>query len=200
MTRVLGPELPGTRQVLLAFERASVREHVCGGYACQFLTEQVQRPFAPRGLLLWGATDETLVHFVRVGNTHEAEITASPIPGRFFEQGRSFEEIEALAAVGEIEAAVPTRLVLDMSEACIGVQITLAVSGPHDRACLWGLTYTAGGPFQRASVEKATTGDHYVGRLDNVRLGGLETVVDVVAPTAETAAQLVVGLSRSGRY
>lgn len=197
MKQPIGPLLPGLRQVVLAFNEAHVRSPRNGSGANSVTyAEQVQTPFLPKGLIIWGADETTLVHGVKVGNVTELEIGGyAPIPGRYFESGRTFEDIQRLADAGELELALESRQRLEMTEASPGVQVCVSISGSYDRFCLWGTTYAHGAPFRRASVE-ATERGTFIGRVDEVGLGGIRTVLDVAAPDASTAAELVIGLSR----
>lgn len=196
----IGPQLPGTCQVLLAFNtesgfHRSVRDRDIATYC-----ESVQRSFLPLGLILWGATNETLVHGVKVGNMSELEVGGyAPIPGRFFEQGRSFEDLERLAEAGELDVSIEARQQLRMNEASPGTMITVALSGPFERFCLWGRTYSSSNdrPHRRASVQPLDSREGYAGRLDTVTLSGVATVLEVTAPDARIAADLLVGLERS---
>lgn len=211
MKQPIGPALPGIRTVLLAFGGADVRprdvvERVSGRPTrhVQSFCESVMLPFLPKGLLLWGATGDTFVHTIKVGNVTEAEVGGvAPIPGLYFEQGRSFDDIARLAEAGELDLALDARLQLEMREASPGMMITVALSGPFDRFCLWGSTYTDGRPYRRASVAALESNAHvFSGRVDEIGLAGVRTVLDVTAPDAATAAALLVGLQaqHSARY
>ena len=197
----IGPALPGTKQVLLTFNEALMRPRSSGARTIDTYVEQVSLPFLPKGLLLWGATEDTFVHCVKVGNTNEVEIGGyAPIPGRYFTTGRTFADIERLADAGELELAIEARQQLEMREAAVGVQIVVALSGPYDRFVLWGLTYSRyEGPHRKAMVERVGDSAMYAGRLDEVRLAGVQTLLDVTAPDARIAAELLIGLSQ-GRH
>lgn len=200
MKQPIGPMLPGTKQVLLTFGD-NFQERSLYGRDVRTFTEMPQLPFLPLGLFIWGATNETLVHAVKCGNMTEVELGgSSPIPGRYFEQGRSFEDIERLAAAGELELAVEARQQLMMSEVSHGMHVTVALSGPFERFCLWGRTYAEGIRNRRAVVERIESGA-YAGRLDHVGLAGIRTVLDVTAPDARVAADLLIGLQDfTGRH
>lgn len=200
MKQPIGPVLPGTRQVLLAFGEGSIRPRDVGGRSADVYSEQVQRPFLPKGLIIWGATGDTLVHGVRVGNMSELDVGGcSPVPGLYFAQGRSFEEIVRLAEAGELVLSTAARQQLEMHEALPGTLVVVSISGPYDRLCMWGTTYVQGGPHRRAVVEALGEGRGFLARLDEVTLGGVRTVLDVTAPDAQTAAQLLAGLELPAR-
>lgn len=190
-----GPLLPGTRHALLSFDMPSRTRDVHGRAVATF-SETPQLPFLPLGLILWGATDETLVHGVKVGNMTEVEVGGfSPIPGRYFEQGRSFEDLQRLADAGELESAIDLRQQLMMDEAQPGTMVSVSLSGPCDRFVVWGRTYEQGvRPYSRAAIERLESGA-YSGRLDYVGLKGIRTVLDVSTPDAQSAATLLVGLA-----
>ena len=195
MKQPIGPILPGTRQVLLTFPDVGGNERDFDGHRVVRFCEQVQLPFLPKGLVIWGATTDTLVHGVKVGNMTEVEIGGyAPIPGLYFQQGRTFEELQLLADVGELERGFEVRQQLEMHEAAPGTQITVALSGPYDRFCVWGSTYIDGRPHRRATIGKAQQSEQFTGQLDEVTLGGVRTVLEVTAPDAKTAADLLVGL------
>lgn len=195
----MGPLLPGTRHVVLAFDAQSVRRPRGAGEAQQF-AQQVQTPFLPKGLMIWGATRDTFVQGVKVGNVSELEIGGyASIPGLYFEQGRSFEDILRLADAGELELSVQARQQLEMSEAAPGVMVSVTLSGPYERFCLWGVTYVTGGPHRRARVEALSDTLSFAGRIDELTLSGVRTVLEVTAPTAQIATELLVGLEASRR-
>lgn len=197
MKQPMGPALPGTKQVLLAFNQGHVRPRDVSGRHVESYTEYVNLPFLPKGLMLWGATGDTLVHTVKVGNTTEVEIGGlAPMPGLYFAQGRSFEDIVRLADAGELDVSIEARQQLEMNEAYPGNTVSVSLSGPCDRLVLWGVTYSLGGPHRRAVVE-ALAGGGFSARLDEVTLRGIATVLDVTAPDAASAASLLVGLETS---
>lgn len=198
MKQPIGPLLPGTKQVLLTFNEARIRT---GQGGRETYHEQPQFPFLPKGLLIWGATADTLIHSIKVGNLAELEIGGfAPIPARYFEQGRSFDELVRLAEAGELELAVEQRQLFEMTEASAGTTISVSISGPYDRFVLWGLTYlTHGRAHRRAVVERLESG--FSGRLEEVGLSGIRTLLDVTAPDAATVATLLASLGASkGTY
>lgn len=193
----MGPSLPGIKQVLLTFNEGNFLPFSAYGRTIDTHVSQVQLPFLPKGLIIWGATGDTLVHGVKVGNMSEVEISGlAPIPGRYFEQGLSFADVERLAESGELDLNLAARQQLDMSEAAPGTQISVAISGPYDRFVVWGTTYARyDGPHRLATVAQLDNSTMFSGRLDEVRLSGLQTLLNVTAPSAEVAAQLLVGLA-----
>lgn len=201
MKQAIGPVLPGTKQVLLSFSEALRRPRDVGGRSVDTYCEQIQIPFLPKGLIVWGTDDSTMVHSIKVGNISEAEIGGcAPIPGRYFEQGRSFEEIQRLAEAGELDVSLEARQQLDMTEAFPGGMVSIAISGSYERLCMWGVTYANGRPHRKASVQLLESGG-YCGRVDEVGLSGIRTVLDVTAPDVKAVTELLVGLQPySARY
>ena len=178
----------GTKQVLIGFPTPNLRTD-----GLHYLTAAVYRSFLPRGLLLWGAKDSTRVHEIKVGNQIEGTITLNTgIPGRYFAAGKSFEELEALAELGELEGSVEPRQVLEMQEAAPGVSLRVVLSGPYDSLCLWGLTYAKGS--SRGYVTKVVqTGLGWKGTMIERRLDGEHPVFEAEGPTAEVVATLLMG-------
>ena len=75
----------------------------------QFTWEtQLQVPFRALGLLVWGVTNDTLVHQVLVGHTKQLQVSGAGFPARFFEAGFSFAELTALFS-DEAEAEAMQR-------------------------------------------------------------------------------------------
>lgn len=186
----------GTKQVLIAFRTPDYephREH----WSCT-MSAEVRTPFLPLGLFLWDVTDATFVVRVMIGNLIQAENNGSPIPGRYFTANYTFEELQQLAARGELELSIEQRQVLEMSEARPGSLLTLQMRGPFTQACLWGLTYSGDGPTLHASIERRPSyGDEpsgYTGRLLERRLRGEVLLGDVTAPTEASVCALIAAL------
>ena len=78
-------------------------------------TDGPQMPFKPMGLIVWGASEHTFIDDIMCGNQCEAGVSGSSIPARYFETGRSFEEVLKLAELGELELSLPQRQVLKMA-------------------------------------------------------------------------------------
>lgn len=198
MKHVSPPLPPGTKQVLLGFpDTARSRSRDQENRSCV----GIQRPFLPKGLLIFGATSDTYVHRIAIGAQCEVEISGERIPGRYFETGKTFAELEALASQGEIEGAVHPRQVFEMVEAQPGYNITVHTSGPYESLCLWGLTYAGGSPVRHVVVEQepgdpalARVGVHarsWQGRVIEHGLGGERLLVSVQGPSPEIVAQLL---------
>lgn len=190
----MGPELPGTKQVVLG-----VPIERWGDVSQRTYRLDVQIAFLPCGLLLWGATEDTVIRRIQVGNQLEGVANCGGIPGLYFSHGHTFEQIVAMAECNELDLNVLARQQLQMEPAFPGVLLTLELEGPCDQACFWGRTFTRGRPYERATIERAGTGE-YRGRLDQIGLQGIDTVLDVVAPTPEATAALLTGLGSRGRY
>lgn len=195
----IGPRLPGIGQALLAFDLAppDVTRAFSGDEVRQW-RGFCHGPFLPRGLLMFGATAETYVLRVMMGNMSEVEVSGMAIPGRYFETGRSFEQIARLADAGELAGAVGAHQLITMTESYGGAQAMVETQGPFESLCLWGSVYEQGTPYLKASVERVKgadrSEDYFRGQLHEVGLAGLRPVLDVTAPDARTAAELLAAM------
>lgn len=186
---------PGTRQLLLSFDidepSRTLSRHAGANV---WLTQQVFRPFYPRGLWLWGTTKETFVHRVMVGNMSEIESSSSRIPGRYFESSVSFDRLMALAEQGELEdVALPRQVFADMETAHPGMMVGVNISGPFEQIALWGLTYKGHGPIKRADVVAA--GDEWQARIVALALGGEDLLAEATGPSPEIVTRLALALA-----
>lgn len=195
---------PGTRQLLLPVPIVGVAL----GRDTRTLVSQCHVHFAPLGLLLWGVTDQTLVHCIRSGHFNEVTVSyGSPVPGKWFAAGKTFDELGKLAEAGELDLAVEDRAIFEMTEAAPGVNVGFDVSGPVERACFWGLAYAQRRPLVRGSLhlrpgeemkqhapaEAMLFKSVYVGELVEERL--LEDVVTArVTADTEAGAIALLGL------
>lgn len=160
---------------------------------------QVQNPFKPMGFIIWGATDETSIIDLKVGNTCEGQVSYEPIPARFFETDRTFEEIERLAEVGELALSLPQRQVLKMRTAEPGVSVSVLLSGPFARFCMWGYSAALYEAPQVAEIVQLTDGK-YEGRITTSTLDGDHVQSIVQAPGSMECATLMAALKGRGRY
>lgn len=195
---------PGTRQVLLGF--SGVERHLPSERGLRTLQSFVNNEFKPLGLFVWGSTNETLIHGVRVGNQSEVEVSGGygPIPASYFETGRTLAELTALAESGELERAVELRQLTSMHVAFPGNSINVAIEGPFERVCMWGLV-SDGPPSRLVRVEQQTTigavpegktaETRWLGEVIERELSGDRASLEVVGPSAEVVAQLLIGLS-----
>lgn len=205
---------PGTHQVLFTFKRDKKAEKQLALSALHSgviaLSETAQRPFLPLGLFVWGATADTLVERVLIGRQHEASLTQHPIPARFFETGRSMAELQALADAGELVLSVEQRRVIEMEVAEVGNNISLAVRGPFEDVCLWGLTYSQQWPLLTQVIEPVekpiTFGVElgpdwkgFRGRVIEHHLGGDRVISHVYAPSEQSVCQLLLAARRPER-
>lgn len=159
----------------------------------------VQMPFKPMGFIIWGATDETSILDLKVGNAGEGMVAWEPIPARFFETGKSFEEIEQLAEAGELALSLPQRQVLKMSTAEPGVNISVVLSGPFARFCMWGYSANMYEAPQVAEIVQLQDGTHE-GRIVTSTLDGDNITAVVKTPGAVECAMLMNALKGRGRY
>lgn len=198
------PAPPGTKQVLLAFSSVSSDSVRLRAGDIRRFTEGVQRPFLPLGLFLWGPTDDTYVHGVRIGNMMEVGVGHARMPGRYFTVNRSFSELGKLAEIGELEVAVEARQLFEMTEATVGSIVGVDIEGPFAQVCLWGLTYTSGSPAMRAEVvwEESTAllSGKCKGQLIERRLRGDQVIAEVSAPSEESVCTLLAALRNPRMY
>jgi hypothetical protein len=68
----------------------------------------LQVPFRALGMLVWGVTNDTLVHDILVGHTSQLAVSGVGFPARFFEAGLSFSELTRLFS-DEDEATAMAR-------------------------------------------------------------------------------------------
>jgi hypothetical protein len=103
------------------------------------LTASPQRPFKPRGLMLWNV-GEIEVEAALIGNQGQLVASCGRIPGQWFATSQNFEQVcEALKAGKE-----PARGWGDWDALYPGVLVRLTFSypvdafSPHVRALMWG--------------------------------------------------------------
>lgn len=129
-----------------------------------------QNLFRGHGLWLWGVTDDTLIHILRVGTQLWPNASINDMPARFFEGGMTFldflkKHTEAfsgpdyedctLQELVELDNGVlngggpygmasvpkvPAHQQVRLPTCLIGNQITMEVSGPCRHAVLWGVS------------------------------------------------------------
>jgi hypothetical protein len=205
----------GTKQVLVAFPTGKSERP---GWtqdpgATRRLTAQVQFPFLPLGLFLWGATSETYVTRIGVASWAEVDVAGIRLPGRFFQANYTFEGMLQLALRGELELAIEERQLLEMNQAEVGHVLGLDIEGPVEQACLWGLTYLGDGPTLRATIEVVPEpyrqgppghpptglGPTYTGQLIERRLRGDRVIGEASAPSERSVCSLLAAL-RPHRY
>jgi hypothetical protein len=171
----------GTRQFVVGMMGSSAQ-----GAATTFWT-QAMHPFLPLGLALFGATRETRVLDVRIGNA--CQVWPEGIPGEVFSTRRSFEELACLAALGELPAD-KGAFAFETDEVVLGQNLSLRVDGPCEGAAFWGLTYLDGvHPFR--SVEIGKSDEVHEGRVVDHRLRGREVVFVAKSPTEEGCCRLL---------
>jgi hypothetical protein len=176
------------------------------------LSQVAHRPFLPLGLFIWGAKDETTVERCVVGSQHEGSITQEPIPARYFETGRTLAELEALADKGELELSLEQRHVIEMEVAEVGNSVSVAIKGPFENVCFWGLTYAQRGPRLTQRIEPAEwqrelaegRGQAQVsgfrGQVIQHHLGGDRVISNVYAPSEESVCRLLAAAGHLERY
>ena len=109
---------------LLTFERKA--PNVLEAYS--------QRPFKPRGLLLWdvGAAQ---IQMCTIGANHELVSSFAPIPARFFTTAASFEQVALAVAEGKEPPAWGS-----WSQVHVGqiVRLVFDSAPPGVQAVMWG--------------------------------------------------------------
>lgn len=117
--------------------------------------------FRVQGLLAWGASFETFLRYVRVGQRLQAMASTEPFPAWFFASGLSFRELidSAVNADGSPRhfagprAAVPEtfwcwlqqapkvdpRQLLSFDSISPGDALSITTSGHLERLCAWGV-------------------------------------------------------------
>lgn len=212
MSQALSIQPPaGTKNILLSFPYFDARSFAPGFSHMHQTT--VDRPFLPLGLLLWGATDYTYVKSIRVGNCvdGDANVCQSRIPGRYFEAGKTFEELLALAELGELEAAIEPRKVIQLQQAEPGVYVQVELEGPVDNLCFWGRTRTGAVAPLRASIEELVVygplrpdekrESRFVGQLIDGGLASDSVIFEASGPSAEIVSTLLAAhASGYGRH
>jgi hypothetical protein len=148
---------PGTKQVLLSFPGQELRRQ-----GPKSLHETyTNRPFLPLGLMFWGATQDTFVTAVRVGNDMglDASSLGMRLPALYFQAGKTFAELAALAEVGELNGAVELRQLVQLGVAYTGNTLRVEVEGPFESFCMWGLTGDGQAPLLAQIVSRELAGD-----------------------------------------
>jgi hypothetical protein len=159
-----------------------------------------QLMFKPMGILFWGATDQTYIKSVRCGNSHEVAVGGvDNIPARYFEAGKSFEEMKKLAELGELELSIPQRQIISMSTLEIGNSVSITTSGPFKNFCMWGKTPDGYGPLpQEVVIEKS--GAEFKASVSQLTLDGPQELLVIRAPTSEDCAIIIAGSRPRGRF
>ena len=204
----------GFRQVLLGFPEEQLRQvqlemTLASRQASVTLVKDVTMPFAPLGLFLWGTTNTTRVERINADNWIEGMAGWAPIPGKYFEQGQSFEELAALAREGQLDQATPLRQLLEMHEVLPGCRVRLEISGPFRNACFWGITYSDHRPVLRARVNERLPREKsgpataprevWEGCLEELRLTA-DVLVGVVEAPSEESAVALLGVLRGSLH
>lgn len=96
-----------------------------------------QVDFLPLGLLLWGTTEETRVQSVGI-DCQIYLISNDSIPGRIFEVGRSFEELNMLAETGKLEGTIERWRRIEMRVMYAGSRVFARIEGPFTDIAVWG--------------------------------------------------------------
>jgi len=121
-------------------------------------------PFRILGLIVWGATAETLLVHCQVGHVQHVLGSEQPVPALFFSTGLSFTELLASLTdddgdplpvrgphSGRYEPLehfrgwmserpeVDARQMFEFDTLCPGDQLALTTKGPLHQLCVWGL-------------------------------------------------------------
>lgn len=193
----------GSKQVLFPFGRDQQPQMPFDRGRGITLSRSAHRPFLPLGLFVWGATPDTYVSAIVVGAQHEASLPLDPIPARYFSEGRSLGELQALADAGELVLSVEQRRVIEMEVAERGMSVSVRMTGSFDDVCLWGLTYSQHQPLlsQRivpAKYDRECEGGEFKdvegfhGQVIEHHLSGDRVISNVYAPSEESVCRLLV--------
>lgn len=153
----------------------------------------VDVPFLAKGIVIWGATKETMILDIKAGNAVAFAAAWNPIPARYFEApaGRSFEDLIALAEAGDLADALHVRQQLEASyEMQTGTYFRIQMQGPFESVCAWGLTQAYDIPPVKADIVQLDNG-RFRGMLHRSSLSGTRPTVEVEAPTSADAAALL---------
>ncbi len=183
------------QEILLTFPTTSETRKFGPGedrtWACQ-----PYRLCKPLGLFVWGATADTYVEWIGCGNAGQVMASQGRIPARFFETGRSFDEIKALADAGELELSTAQRQILNMDVLELGNQLTVRTVGPFENLVMWGVTLKQGVPppaFAEVKFERSEGGtSYYRGRVLLPTFDGDDYEACVIeAPTSGEVATML---------
>ncbi len=103
----------------LDYYRSQRFQSACMGFAgrpegeCFTWKQQLQVPFRALGILVWGVTNDTLIHEIMVGCTSQLRVSGAGFPARFFEAGFSFAELTDLFS--NPEAVIPLTRALQLA-------------------------------------------------------------------------------------
>ena len=114
------------QEALLPFEPAG------DGYT---LSANPQKPFKPRGLMLWGSPPGLNVRAVTIGAQGQLLVSWGLVPALWFEQAQTFEQVVAARAQGKEPASWGS-----WDEFYPGVMARLIFDAPAGlvRAVMWG--------------------------------------------------------------
>jgi hypothetical protein len=192
------------KEVLLTFPEQDAL--VTSGYGPEERSRwsgQAQMPFRPLGMLVWGASDATSIEMIRMGNLHEGTASGGAMPARFFEEGRSFSEIERLVDANELKASIAARKVLTMGILDVGSTLMVEMVGPFSRFCMWGNLVNTEQVTTLVEIMHLQAGG-FRGRIAVDSFDEETLVLDVRAPTSECCATVIAAslspTSRRGLY
>lgn len=114
-----------------------------------------------------------------------------PVPARYFETFRSFEELAELARAGELDDEVALAQIFEMRQVEPGGQIRVSTKGPIEAVCFWGLIED--GSMKRRTVEvRAVEGtSEYQGRIVEENMTGPQVLFVVRAPDSDDVVRLL---------
>lgn len=129
---------PGAHQALSVLTKDA--SNVPVGETRDWLIHPFQR-FVPTGLIFWDVPKETVILNVRVGNMEQtlSDYEKGGIPAHLFDGGKTFEEIERLAEMGELGAALPERMLWQLDTVEPGCILRVRTVGPFGGGCVWGI-------------------------------------------------------------
>lgn len=136
---------PGVRQTLIAFSPSEGKQSfraIPPGREVKHVAERFHIEVLPLGLVIWGATEETFVVNIQVGNCYQFQsYLPAKVPARYFEpqKNMTFERLGELGARGELGQAFLDRQILPMNVAHPGVHIHVETEGPFESLAMWGI-------------------------------------------------------------
>lgn len=104
---------------------------------------QPQRPFKPRGLMIWGAPDGAVVDQATVGQCLQVLQSVDGVPAKFFGFGKNYADLAKM-----VDAGVEPPAWCDWDTAFVGSVVRIRIRdrngkplGPKDgiELCMWGV-------------------------------------------------------------
>ncbi len=94
--------------------------------------------FVPRGLLVWNPARDARVMSLKSGVEEAFPLAIEGIPATLFSEGRSFEELEELAAEGQLDSEISEHQKFRGHIIEEGQLLALRIRGGFESAAAWG--------------------------------------------------------------